>query len=105
MTATHTSPTRAAYLDEASRWNVGAGILTMALAPFALPGIVLVLVLALPLLAVGVVMALLAGLVVVPLRVGRALAARRHRAEKPPAPRPEPVPTPRWQLRHREETP
>jgi hypothetical protein len=83
MTAQHTPPTAAEYVDEASRWNVGAGILTMALAPFALPGIVLILVLALPFLAVGLVGALLAGLVLLPLRLGRALRARRRRAEEP----------------------
>jgi hypothetical protein len=102
MNAKHTPPTRAEYIDEASRWNVGAGILTMALAPFALPGIVLVAVLALPFLAVGIVGALLAGLVVLPLRLVRVLRTRRRRGERPVAER---VPTPTWRLRHREGTP
>jgi hypothetical protein len=83
MTANHTPPTTAEYVDEASRWNVGAGILTMALAPFALPGIVLILILALPFLVVGLAGALLAGLVLLPLRLGGALRARRRHAEEP----------------------
>jgi hypothetical protein len=101
MTAKHTSPTPAEYVDEASRWTVGAGILTLALAPFALPGIVLAAVLALPFLAVGLVVALLVGLVVLPLRLARAVRARRRDAELPA---PEPVSTPPWRLRHREGT-
>jgi hypothetical protein len=98
MTDNHTPPTAAEYVDEASRWNVGAGILTMALAPFALPGIVLIIVLALPFLAVGLVGALLVGLILLPLRLARALRARRRHTEKPV---PERVAVPAWQLRHR----
>jgi hypothetical protein len=102
MTVKPTPPTPAEYLDEASRWNVGAGILTMALAPFALPGIVLIAVLALPFLAVGLGGALLAGVVILPLRLGRALRTRRRDSEKPVTER---VAPPAWQLRHREGTP
>jgi hypothetical protein len=101
MSTTPTPPTPAEYLDEASRWNVGAGILTMALAPFALPGIALIAVLLLPFLAVGLVGALLAGLVVLPLRAVRALRARRRDAETPVADR---AGAPTWHLRHREGT-
>ena len=99
-----TPPTPAEYLDEASRWNVGAGILTMALFPLALPGIVLVAVLALPFLAVAAVGAVLVGMVVLPLRLIRGLRTRRRDAERPVA---ESVatPAPIWQLRHRAGTP
>ena len=98
----NSTPTAAEYLDEASRWNVGAGILTMALAPFAIPGIVLLAVLALPCLAMCHVAPLLVGLVVLPLRLGRALRARRREAQKPATER---VAIPTWRLRHREGTP
>ena len=43
--------TRGEIVDEASNWLVGGGIVTMALAPLALPGIALLLVAAIP--AVG----------------------------------------------------
>jgi hypothetical protein len=85
--ADKSTPTAAEYIDEGSRWNVGAGIVTMALFPFALPGIVLIAALALPFLAVGLVGALLVGLVVLPLRAVRALTSRRRDAEKPAADR------------------
>jgi len=101
MTAKHTPPTPAEYLDEASRWNVGAGIITMALAPFALPAIALIAVLALPLVAVGLVGGLLVGLIVLPLRLVRALRARRRDAEGPATDR---ATARTWQLRHREGT-
>jgi hypothetical protein len=95
------TPTAAEYVDEASRWNVGAGILTMALTPFALPGIVLIAALALPFLAVGLVGVLLVGLVVLSVRAVRALTSRRRDAERPA---PDRVATPTWQLRQREGT-
>ena len=98
MTAKHTPPTATEYLNEFSNWNVGAGILTMALAPFALPGIALLVVLALPLLAMSLVVALLAGLVILPLRLVRMLRGRRRGAERPAA---EPATATGWQLRHR----
>jgi hypothetical protein len=84
MTPKHTPPTAAEYLDEFSNWNVGAGIVTMALFPLALPVIALLVVLALPLLAVGLVVALLAGLIVLPLRLVRALRGRRRLARTEP---------------------
>jgi hypothetical protein len=102
MTAQHTPPTPVEYLDEASRWNVGAGIITMALAPFALPAIALIAVLALPLVAVGIVGAVLAGLVILPLRLVRALRARRRETERPVA---DQAAIPAWRLRHRAHTP
>ena len=45
--------TRDEVLDEVSNWLVGGGIVTMALAPLALPGMALLLVAAIPLLALG----------------------------------------------------
>jgi hypothetical protein len=55
-------PSRGEMIDELSGWNVGAGIVTMALFPFALPGIVLAVAAALPLLALALPLLLIAGI-------------------------------------------
>jgi hypothetical protein len=67
---TNTSP--AETFDEASNWIVGGGIVTMALFPLALPGIILVLAAAVPLLAIA-----LAGLLVFGVVAGPVLLVRR----------------------------
>ncbi|TMK75346.1 MAG: hypothetical protein E6G49_01715 [Actinobacteria bacterium] len=56
-------PSRGEIFDELSNWNVGAGMLTMALLPFALPGIALALVLALPLVAFALPLLLIGGII------------------------------------------
>jgi hypothetical protein len=77
---------RAEMVDEASRWLVGGGIVTMALAPLALPGIALALVAAIPLVALALPLLLIAGVGVGTLRLFRAVARgvsglrRRERA-------------------------
>jgi hypothetical protein len=68
---------------EASNWMVGLGILTMTLSPFALPALVLALVLvlpALPLLLVALVTWLLARIILLPLRLLRNRSSRRGAA-------------------------
>jgi len=87
---------RAEAADEVWKWTVGGGILTVALAPLALPILILTIVallpLAVPLLAIG----LLAGLVAVPVILIRKLARsvrgvgprRRRRRPAEPAPKP-----------------
>ena len=85
---------RAQDLDEIWKWTVGAGILVVALAPLALPILILTIVallpLALPLLAVGLV----AGVVALPIMLVRRLARSvkgsgpRRRRPTEPAPRP-----------------
>jgi membrane protein implicated in regulation of membrane protease activity len=58
MNAESTSPSRTEVIDEVSKWGVGAGIVTVALAPLAIPILVLTLVallpLALPVVALGI---------------------------------------------------
>jgi membrane protein implicated in regulation of membrane protease activity len=58
MNAESTPPSRNEVIDEVSKWGVGAGIVTVALAPLAIPIIVLTLVallpLALPVVALGI---------------------------------------------------
>ncbi len=68
--------TRGEVFDEASNWLVGGGIVTMALAPLALPGIALLLVAAIPLLAIGLAGGLLAAIVIGPILLVRALVRR-----------------------------
>lgn len=65
-------------IEEYSKWGVGAGILAVALAPLAIPILVLTLA-TLVLLAVPVIpLALLAGLIYIPVRVVRGIRARRR---------------------------
>lgn len=66
-------PSRGEMFDELSNWNVGAGIVTMALFPLALPGIILAAALALPLLALALPLLLIGGIGVGAFRVGRGL--------------------------------
>jgi hypothetical protein len=65
---------RGEIFDEASNWLVGGGIVTLALAPLALSGIALLLVAAIPLLALAVPFVLIGGLAVGALRLFRGLA-------------------------------
>jgi membrane protein implicated in regulation of membrane protease activity len=62
--------------DEASNWAVGGGIVTLALFPLALPGIILAVAAAIPLLAVVLGLALVVGAVAVPVLLARALVRR-----------------------------
>ncbi len=72
------SPGRAELIDEYSKWAVGAGILVVALAPLAIPILVLTGVALLPLLVPAIPLALIAGLVYLPVRIGRRLRRRRR---------------------------
>jgi hypothetical protein len=88
---------RAQAADEIWKWTVGAGILVVALAPLALPILILTLVallpFAVPLLAVG----LLAGLIAVPVmlvrKLGRSMSGfgSRRRRRRPAEQAPKPV--------------
>jgi hypothetical protein len=75
-------------LDEASRWLVGGAILILALAPLALPGLVLAAVLALPLLLLAVPVAAIAGAAALARVLGRRL---RRLAGGGLGPEPEPA--------------
>ena len=67
---------RGQIVDEASNWIVGGGIVTMALFPLALPGIILAVAAAIPLVAVALAIALVAGAVVAPVWLVRRLARK-----------------------------
>ena len=87
MSTSATSTTAAELAEEASAWAVGAGIITMALFPLALPILLLTAAAAIPLLLLGLAVALVAAVVAGPLllvrRLGRAIraAAARRVAE------------------------
>jgi O-antigen ligase len=70
------SQSRNEALGEASKWLVGGGILTVALAPLALPGLVLAAVLALPVLLLALPIAVIAGAVLLLCGFGRRLVRR-----------------------------
>jgi len=67
---------RAEAVDEISKWTVGTGILMVALAPLAIPILVLTGVALIPLLLPVIPIALLAGIVYLPVKVVR--GARRR---------------------------
>ena len=69
---------RAEVIEEFSKWGVGAGILMVALAPLAIPILVLTGVALLPLLLPAIPLALIAGLVYLPVRVIRGIRRRRR---------------------------
>jgi len=62
---------RGEIFDEASNWLMGGGIMTLALAPLALPGIALLMVAALPLVALGLAVAMVAAVVAAPVLLAR----------------------------------
>jgi hypothetical protein len=91
------SDTRGEIVDEASKWLVGGGILTMALAPLALPGIVLLLIAALPLAILAVPLVLVGGLGFWVIRLVRGaghLAVRLRQSEQRTEGEPIPIPAP-----------
>jgi Flp pilus assembly protein TadB len=62
--------------------SVGLGMLIMVLAPFAIPILVLAAVFAIPLLLPVLALALVAGIVAVPVLLVRRLTARPRRSER-----------------------
>jgi membrane protein implicated in regulation of membrane protease activity len=96
MDAEMKARSRAQSLDEVWKWTVGGGILTVALAPLALPILVLTIVALLPLAVPLLAVALVAGIVALPVllvrkivrSVSRDSTPRRHSAPPKPAARP-----------------
>ena len=78
-------------LSETTGWIVGLGIVTMALFPFALPGIALTIVAVIPLLLIGLAAALVAAIIALPILLVRSLGRRAAGAARS-APRPASVP-------------
>src|SRR5882757_2227851 len=69
---------RAEVVDGISTWTVGAGILVVAFAPLAIPILVLTGVALLPLLLPAIPLAVIAGLIYVPVRIARSVRRRRR---------------------------
>ena len=76
MNTDRKSPGRAEVIDEVSKWTVGAGIVVVALAPLAIPILVLTGVALLPLLLPVIPLALIAGIVYLPVKIVRGLRRR-----------------------------
>ena len=68
--------TRAEALDEVSKWTVGLGMLTMALAPLSIPILALTAVALIPLALPLVALALLGGIVAAPVLLVRGIVRR-----------------------------
>jgi hypothetical protein len=69
-----TAARRAEVVDEVSKWGVGTGILLTALAPLALPILILTIVALLPLAVPLIALGLLAGVIALPVMLIRKLA-------------------------------
>ncbi len=76
---------RAEVIQEVSKWGVGAGILVVALAPLAIPILVLTAVALIPLLVPLIPLALIAGLIYLPVRLVRSIGGRRKALRRSPA--------------------
>jgi hypothetical protein len=87
MDAETSARTRAQNLDEIWKWTVGAGILVVALAPLALPILILTIVATLPLVLPVLAVGLLLGVVALPILALRkaARSLRRIRPRRGPA--------------------
>ncbi len=77
MNTNRNSPSNAEVIDEFSKWGVGAGILVVALAPLAIPFLVLTLAVLLIMAVPAIPILLIAALVYVPVRLVRGLVRRR----------------------------
>jgi hypothetical protein len=91
MSSKATQHSSTEVLDTMSEFLVGAGILTMALFPLAIPIVALLIVAALPLLAVGAALAIVGAILAAPVVLVRALSRRlgtirRDRREPRPIP-------------------
>ena len=76
MNAESTARRRAEVTDEISKWTVGAGIITVALFPLAIPIVVLTAVALLALLVPLAAIGLLAGVIAAPVMLVRRLWGR-----------------------------
>jgi predicted neutral ceramidase superfamily lipid hydrolase len=83
LKATTSAPGAVDFVDELSSWNVGAGVIVMALFPLALPLIALTAFALLPLLLPLLAVALVAAVVAVPVLVVRRLGRWALRAIPP----------------------
>jgi hypothetical protein len=76
---------------EAVTWVTGLGIVTMAIFPLLIPGLIVLAIFTLPLLVIPLVGALLAAVIAVPWLVVRALVRRTGRRRRRRAISPQPA--------------
>jgi hypothetical protein len=100
MNAQSTAPSRTEIVDEISKWGVGGGIVFVALAPLALPILILTAVAVAPLLVIAVVPGVVVAALALPILLVRRLwrrggprPPRQARELSPPEAAP---PTPGW---------
>jgi uncharacterized membrane protein len=74
---------RAEVVSEVSKWTVGGGILVVALAPLALPILILTIAALVPLLVPLLAVALVAGAIALPVMLIRKLARSASRLWRP----------------------
>jgi len=85
------NPTTSDLVEEASAWALGGGVLTFALFPFALPILLLTVVLVLPFALAGLAIALVVAVVAAPILLVRRLRSAMDRgapADPPQTPLP-----------------
>jgi hypothetical protein len=70
-------------IDEVSKWGVGLGILTMALAPLSIPFLLLTAVAVIPLVAPVLALALAVAIAAVPFLLIRGLGRRVSASRRP----------------------
>ena len=83
MSSESTPNSRAEIVDEVSKWAVGGGIVIVALFPLALPILILTAVAVLPLLLPVVAAGVLVAVVALPILAARSLARRARHALRP----------------------
>jgi hypothetical protein len=88
MNAESTTPTRAEVVDEMFKWSVGLGIITVALAPLALPILALTAIATIPLLLPVLAIGLLVGGVALTVRLARGVGRLATRVLSPDGHRP-----------------
>jgi hypothetical protein len=67
---------RTELIDEVSKWSVGLGVLTFAIAPLAFPLIVLTIVALIPLALPVIALGLVAAVIAIPVLLVRAIGRR-----------------------------
>jgi hypothetical protein len=86
MNAESPTPSTTELVGELSNWNVGAGILTTALFPLALPIFILTVIALIPVLVPVLAVGLLIGIVALPILLVRGLAKWVIRTLRPQRP-------------------
>jgi hypothetical protein len=82
MPAPHETPSGTEVANELATWATGLGIITFALFPLVIPGVLVLVVFTIPLLVVPLVGGLVAAVIAVPWLAVRALRRRAGRRRR-----------------------